>query len=54
VTRLIEKIYPQYLRIEKLKKDNLLAHEMKILIDMYKLLVGKVQKEELDILAQYL
>jgi hypothetical protein len=54
VTRFIEKVYPQYLRMEHLKKDNLLSHELKIIIDMYKLLIRKIEKEELDIIAMYL
>jgi len=54
VTRYIEKIFPQFQRIDKLKKDNLLAHELKMLLDMYKILLKKSDKEELDRVAKHL
>lgn len=44
VTRFIERVFPQYLKIEKVKKDNLLSHELKMVIDMYKVLLKKTEK----------
>jgi hypothetical protein len=32
VSRLIEKVYPQYFRVRKMKKDNLLANELKVIL----------------------
>jgi hypothetical protein len=54
VTRYIEKIFPQYFKIDKNKKDNLLTHELKMIIDMYKILLKKSDKEELDRVVRYL
>ena len=54
VTRFIEKVFPQYLKIEKVQKDNILNHELKMIIDMYKVLVKKIEKEEIDKIVKYL
>lgn len=32
VTRMIEKIYPQYVRVKKMQKDNLLASTLKTIL----------------------
>ena len=37
-----------------MNKDNLLSHELKMIIDMYKLLAGPIKREELNYLAYYL
>lgn len=48
ITRYIEKIFPQYFKMGNSKKDNLLTHELRVIIDMYKVLLKKKSdKEEL-------
>lgn len=53
-TRYIEKIFPQFMRIDKLKKDHQLSHELKMIIDMYRILLKKTDKDELDRLTKLL
>jgi hypothetical protein len=44
ITRMIEKIYPQYVRVNKMQKDNLLASTLKTILEMYRICVGKVDR----------
>jgi len=45
VSRLIEKVYPQYVRVRKMKKDNLLANELKVILELYKILAPKADED---------
>lgn len=54
ITRMVEKVYPQYVRVKKLKKDNLLSSSLKTILEMYRLCVDRVDRNELEIIAQYL
>lgn len=59
VTRLIGKVYPQYLKIYKMSRDNiLLSNELKVLVEMYASLAssGKMPagQQELNALGQFL
>jgi hypothetical protein len=42
------------MRIDKLKKDHQLSHELKMIIDMYRILLKKTDKDELDRLTKLL
>ena len=47
MSRLIEKIYPQYVRVKKMKKDNLLSSSLKTILEMYRICVDRVDRNEL-------
>lgn len=54
ITRIIEKIHPQYIRANKMKRDNLLSSSLKSVLEMYKVCVERVDRNELETVAQYL
>ena len=47
ITRLIEKVYPQYVRVKKMKKDNLLSSSLKTILEMYRICIDRVDRNEL-------
>ena len=47
ITRLIEKIYPQYVRVKRMKKDNLLSSSLRTILEMYRVCVDRVDRSEL-------
>lgn len=54
ITNFIEKVFPLYQNVKKLKKENLLSREMRIIVRMIEVLAETTNKDDIVIIKQYL
>ena len=54
ITKLVEKVFPLYQNIKKLKRENLLNRELRIIVKMTEVLAATTNKDDIIMVKQYL
>lgn len=54
ITNLIEKVFPLYQNIKKLKRENLLSRELRVIVKMTEVLAETTNKDDIIMVKQYL